>query len=65
MSNIEPTKPYVYQPRAVNHPNYPYIYALSGPGVPLEFRKKYYTKEQANMILDEIMSQIVESEGEP
>lgn len=60
MSEYQPTKPYVYQPDPVNSPNYPRIYALSGPGVPKEHQGKRYTKEAAQKILEGLESRAVE-----
>lgn len=54
MTAFEPKKPYVYQPGSVNSPNYPRIYAISGPGVPKELQGKWMTKEEAYKALAEI-----------
>jgi len=51
MSDIERTRPYVYQPDPSYSPNYPRIYALAGPGVPKEFHGKRYTKDEAHALL--------------
>ena len=54
MSNFEPKEPYVYQPDGINSPDYPRIYALAGPGVPLKYQGKRYVKEDAESILNKL-----------
>ncbi len=51
MSTDEPKKPYVYQPLPANHPNYPRIYGVAGPGVPEHVIDKRFTREEADEIL--------------
>ncbi len=48
--NIEPTKPYVYQPDAPDGTNDPKIYAVAGPGTE-EYRGRRFTKDAANFLL--------------
>lgn len=51
MSNISPTKPYVYQPRPPDGSPDPRIYAIAGLGAE-KFQGKLFTKEEARKAIE-------------
>ncbi len=57
MSDFKLTKPTLYQPGALNCPNYPRIFAVAGPGVPEKYRGHRYTKEEAEKIVADLTQQ--------
>lgn len=57
MSDVEPTKPYIYQPDPPprNGSRNPRIYALAGPGVPDELRGRRFNKDEAKEHLAKLL----------
>lgn len=65
MSNIEPTKPYVYQPEPLfkNGVRVEKIYGIAGPGTRSLEKFRYATREEAEKAIASLLDQAENNYG--